>query len=67
MTRGSFALHTGLAAVLQKAHQLTLLIIDNSGTDSGFIEGWSFVVNNPTPGALALLGVAGLFGSRRRR
>ena len=45
----------------------SLLIIDNAGGDTGFIEGWSFVVNNPSPGALALLGVAGLFGTRRRR
>ena len=45
----------------------SLLIIDNAGGDTGGIQLWSFVVNNPSPGALALLGVAGLFGSRRRR
>ncbi len=46
----------------------TLSIQDNAGGDTGGIQGWSLIVKPiPTPGAAALLGVAGLAGIRRRR
>ena len=46
----------------------TLNISDNAGLDTGGIQGWSLIVKPvPTPGAAALLGVAGLAGLRRRR
>ena len=46
----------------------SLTIIDNAGGDTGSIAGWQMVINNvPAPGALALLGMAGLIGTRRRR
>jgi subtilisin-like proprotein convertase family protein len=45
----------------------SLRIVDNAGGDTGGISSWSFTVVNPTPGALMLMGTAGLFGTRRRR
>lgn len=47
-----------------------LKISDNAGADLGSLGSWSisFVKNPiPAPGALALLGLAGLAGGRRRR
>lgn len=47
-----------------------LTISDNAGADLGSLGGWGldFVKNPiPAPGALALLGLAGLAGGRRRR
>ncbi|MBX3351407.1 MAG: hypothetical protein KF684_00610 [Phycisphaeraceae bacterium] len=46
----------------------TLNISDNAGLDTGSFQGWALIVKPiPTPGAAALLGVAGLAGLRRRR
>ncbi|NNM26445.1 MAG: hypothetical protein HKO59_10765 [Phycisphaerales bacterium] len=46
----------------------TLSISDNAGGDTGSLGGWSFTANLiPAPGALALLGLAGVVGRRRRR
>lgn len=46
----------------------TMSISDNAAADLGSIQGWSLIVKPiPTPGAAALLGVAGLAGLRRRR
>lgn len=46
----------------------TLLIYDWAGGDSGSMNGWSMGFTAvPTPGALALLGLAGLASRRRRR
>lgn len=46
----------------------TLSIQDNAGGDIGGIQGWSLIVKPvPTPGAAALLGLAGVAGLRRRR
>ena len=43
----------------------TLTVADHAAGDTGSVTGWTLTV--PAPGALALLGVAGLAGSRRRR
>ncbi len=46
----------------------TLSISDNAGLDTGSLGGWSLVVKAvPTPGAAALMGLAGVAGLRRRR
>ena len=46
----------------------TLLIYDWAAGDSGALEGWSMGFTAvPTPGAIALLGLAGLASRRRRR
>ncbi len=46
----------------------TLLIYDWAAGDTGSMNGWSFGFTAvPTPGALALLGLAGLASRRRRR
>ena len=53
---------------LNKFGTWSLVIEDNAGGDTGALFAWGFTVNNiPAPGALALLGVAGLAGTRRRR
>ncbi len=46
----------------------TLTISDNAGLDVGSLQSWSLIVKAvPTPGAAALLGLAGVAGLRRRR
>jgi len=46
----------------------TLTVSDNAGLDTGNISAWSIeLAAVPAPGALALLGLAGLAGTRRRR
>ena len=46
----------------------TLTIGDGAGLDTGSLNGWSLIVKPvPTPGAAALLGLAGVAGLRRRR
>jgi hypothetical protein len=46
----------------------TLTIGDFAGLDVGGLQGWSLIVKPvPTPGAAALLGLAGVAGLRRRR
>lgn len=45
----------------------SLTISDNAGGDVGSLGGWGFTVTNvPAPGVLALLGMAGLVGRRKR-
>ena len=44
-----------------------LTISDNAGFDTGFFENWDLKISTPAPGALALLSVAGLLCTRRRR
>ncbi|MBT8486219.1 MAG: hypothetical protein HKO59_08585 [Phycisphaerales bacterium] len=45
----------------------TLNVSDNAQADTGTLGGWSVDVTTvPAPGALALLGIAGLAGRRRR-
>lgn len=67
---GTFAGLESLSAFegLDKAGVWSLNITDNAGGDTGALRAWGFTVNNvPAPGALALLGIAGLTGARRRR
>jgi hypothetical protein len=46
----------------------TLTIGDGAGLDTGSLAGWSLIVKAvPTPGAAALMGLAGIAGLRRRR
>ena len=46
----------------------TLSVTDAVGADGGAVGTWTIEYNPvPTPGALALLGMAGLFGARGRR
>lgn len=46
----------------------TLTISDNAGGDTGVLNGWTLYINKiPTPGTIALAGLAGLVGIRRRR
>lgn len=46
----------------------TLTITDNAGGDTGSLGGFTLVIHNvPAPGAMALLGLAGLTARRRRR
>jgi hypothetical protein len=46
----------------------TLTIGDGAALDTGSLGGWSLIVKPvPTPGAAALLGLAGVAGLRRRR
>lgn len=46
----------------------TLRIYDWASGDTGSLGGWSIDVTHvPAPGALALLGLAGLVSGRRRR
>lgn len=44
----------------------TLSMSDNAGADVGRIEGWTLSIV-PTPGSLAILGLAGIAAGRRRR
>jgi hypothetical protein len=61
---GSFSIFNGL----DKFGTWSLVITDNAGGDTGELFGWDIVLNNvPAPGALALIGLAGLVGGRRRR
>ena len=53
---------------MDKQGTWTLTVGDGQGGDIGFVDGWHLTLNNvPAPGALALLGLAGLAGNRRRR
>jgi hypothetical protein len=53
---------------LDKFGTWSLHFTDNAGGDTGELFGWNLVLNNvPAPGAMALLGLAGLVGGRRRR
>lgn len=51
-----------------KAGTWQLTIYDAGGGDVGSIQGWEITMTNvPAPGALALLGLAGIVSRRRRR
>jgi uncharacterized protein (TIGR03382 family) len=45
----------------------TLTITDFAGGDTGSLGGWTLNATIPTPGAVSLLGLAGLAAVRRRR
>jgi MYXO-CTERM domain-containing protein len=60
----SFAGYDGLSAV----GNWTLYIADSAAGDTGTLDQWSITIDTvPTPGALALLGIAGLVSRGRRR
>lgn len=59
---GSLADFSGL----DKGGIWSLVIQDDASGDTGALNGWNIVMTNPAPGALALLGIAGLAGRRRR-
>lgn len=66
-TAGSYA-PTSLDAIFAGrtlAGTWTLKIVDGAPPDFGSISGWSITV--PGPGAIALVGLAGLIGKPRRR
>ena len=53
---------------LEKFGVWSLVIQDDASGDTGVLNSWQIIMNNaPAPGALALLGLAGLCGTRRRR
>lgn len=70
-TAGQSSLATGLLSDftgLEVSGAWTLNVTDRAGGDLGVFNGWDFNVKFiPTPGASALLGLAGLAGLRRRR
>jgi hypothetical protein len=49
------------------AGSYTLHVFDTAGGDGGSVGGWSIDGTVPAPGAIALLGAAGLISRRRRR
>jgi MYXO-CTERM domain-containing protein len=51
----------------QAAGNYTLTISDLAAGDGGFVNGWTINYTVPAPGALALMGLAGVVGGRRRR
>ena len=58
---------TGLNG-LDSAGTWTLYVGDGAGGDTGILDGFTLrIAGTPTPGALALLGLAGLAPRRRRR
>lgn len=60
--------NTPLSSISGNAGVWTLRIYDWAGGDTGSLQGWSIDVSPvPAPGALALLGLAGLVGGHRRR
>ncbi len=60
--------NTGLSSIAGAAGTWSLVIRDWAGGDSGAFSGWTLNGNYvPTPGAAALMGIAGLAGLRRRR
>ena len=68
---GTYGPHAGQVisrGVQDKFGEWSLFISDNAGGDTGSLSTWSIGFQNvPTPGSLALLGLGGLIGGRRRR
>ena len=66
---GHMSIHnTPMSQISGSAGTWTLRIWDWAGGDPGSLGGWSIDYTPvPAPGALALLGLAGLAGARRRR
>ncbi len=59
---------TSFGGMTGAAGTWTLTITDNAGGDTGSLNGWTLHYKAiPTPGAAALLGLAGVAGLRRRR
>lgn len=68
-TNGNLGINnTGLNSITGAAGTWTLRIYDWAAGDTGALGGWTLNYTAvPAPGAIALLGLAGLVGSRRRR